>query len=482
MTDAASIAPVRPPRIMPNRHIPHAVQGHYRRIKTVIASILLTLFFVMPWLRWSRGDLLPNQAILFDLPGRRLFVFGFEFWPQDLPLAAGILMFSAFALFYATTLAGRVWCGFACPQTVWTDFFFAIDRWSARFAGQNSLQANVLRKGSWIAIAILTGFTFTAYFADAPTFTSQIVRGTGSPAAYSSLILIAGMTWLLAAYARERVCLHMCPWPRFQAALLDIESLVVTYRSWRGEPRAKKRVPLRSDLVVGTELHEYATDEGRGDCIDCQRCVNVCPTGIDIRDGLQMGCIGCGLCIDACDDIMHRLDRPAGLICFDTESASGVHSFTRAKVSLLRLKALLFAIACIFAIGAVGAGLARMSDVTLDVDSERNPPFVRLSDGSIRNDYVLRLSHRRPHLANVKISIEGLAHAQLRAATSQKPATGSSINLPVDADRSASDRLLVSLPKDDAPAGRVPFTFVFADAATGQNLGKIESYFWGPSK
>jgi len=481
VTGPATLTAPRAARPAPRRSVPQAVQGRYRRIKTLLTGGLLALFFVTPWLRFDRGESLPGQAVLFDVAGRRMFAFGLEFWPQDLPLAVGVLVLAACGLFYATTLAGRVWCGFACPQTVWSDLYFAVERWTERLTGRDSPLGRAVRSILWIAIAVVTGFGFTAYFVDVTTLPWRLVSGTAPLGAYVTVGLLTLTTWLLAAYARERVCLHMCPWPRFQAALLDRHSLVVTYQAWRGEPRGRKRVPLRPDLAHPTleQLVSSATAEViRGDCIDCTRCVTVCPTGVDIRHGLQMGCIGCGLCIDACDDVMTRIDRPAGLIRFDTESAEARRSFTPARITWLRPKAMLFATACLLALGGIGYGMSHLASVTIDMDPQRNPPFVRLTDGSVRNDYVFRLAHRRGHLPAVTLSVEGLPAATLRAG-SHEGAGAATLTLPVDGDRTAGDRLLITVPKGSVPSGRTPVTFVFTDPATGERIGAVDSYFWG---
>ncbi|QFR33461.1 cytochrome c oxidase accessory protein CcoG [Ancylobacter sp. TS-1] len=484
---ATTFQGLSPARAVVRPDIPHAVRGRFRSIKTVLAGLMLGFFFLAPWLRWERGPALPGQAILFDLPGRRLFVFGLEFWPQDLPIAVGLMIAGALALFFATTLAGRVWCGFACPQTVWSDLFFAADRLIARLVGKGALERR-LRTAAWISIALATGVGFTAFFIDAPSLPGLLLSGRAPAIAYATVLVLTGTTWLLAAYARERVCLHMCPWPRFQAALLDRQSFVVTYQDWRGEPRGRKRDMLRPDLAnpgrtpgliaLVADATAFSAPV-RGDCIDCTRCVTVCPTGVDIRKGLQMGCIGCGLCIDACNEVMARLERPAGLIRFDVESAQAAPGFAPPRLDWLRPKALAFGLAALLAFGLSGYGMATLADVTAHADPQRNPPFVRLSDGSVRNDYALRLAHRRAELARVVIHAEGLDGAQLRLGTLDRPPTGA-LTVTVGAGRSLDERLLVLLPRDAAPHGRRDFTLVLTDPASGEELARVPSYFWGP--
>ena len=452
------------------RPVPLPVKGRYRRIKTVVAGLLLGLFFLVPWIRWDRGGDMPGQAVMFDVPGRRFFFFGLEFWPQDLPLVLGLMVLGALGLFLATTISGRVWCGFTCPQTVWTDLFFTGDRLADRIAGKGTPAAKALRQVFWIGLSLLTGFGFAAWFTDVTTLPGRLLGGGLSSGLFGTVAVLTATTWALAGYARERVCLHMCPWPRFQSALLDADTLVVTYDAGRGEPRGKKRLPLRADLGGP------GGDTARGDCVDCNKCFAVCPTGVDIRDGLQMGCIGCGLCIDACDDVMGKLGRPGRLIDFASEA--GV--VPKPRRLLPRPKILIFGAAMMVTLALLGYGLFSVQKVTVDLQPQRNPPFVRLSDGSVRNDYLLRVDHRLPALAAVAVSVEGLPGATVRFGESEGP------TLALGEDRSGSDRLMITLPRaalDTAGLdadGHKPITLVLTDAANGRVIERENSYFWGP--
>jgi cytochrome c oxidase accessory protein FixG len=462
--------------------IPQTVRGRYRTIKTAVASFLLALYFITPWIRWDRGPSLPDQAVLFDLPGRRLFIFGLEFWPQDLPIAAGALILGAFGLFGATAVAGRIWCGFTCPQTVWTDLFFTIERFCERLFGKGTMLSNIAKPIIQILLAILTAFGFAAFFNNALTFPQALVTGTAPFGAYIAIGVLTLTTWLFAAYAKERVCLHMCPWPRFQAALLDKDSLVVTYQKWRGEPRGKKRTPLRPELTqFDTLIREASAIDGtRGDCIDCMRCVNVCPTGIDIRDGLQMGCIGCGLCVDACDDVMTKIERPAGLIRFDVEGSERSASFVRSPVRFVRPKTMLYGLLCLGALAAIVVGILRMDSVLVDVDPQRGQPFVQLSDGSVRNDYSFRLAHRLPELDRVVIRAEGLDGVTVRFADAE--VGHEAVEVAVPGGRRISDRLMVTAATGLAPSGRAALRIVVSDPLSGDILGEVHTYFWGPGR
>ncbi len=444
--------------------VPATASGRYRRIKTGLACLLLGWFFLVPFLRWDRGPDLPGQAILFDLPGRRLFLFGWEFWPQDLPIAVGLLVGAASLLFYATALAGRVWCGFACPQTVWTDLFFAVDR----FCEHRRIPPVLVK----IAIALLTGFGFACWFTDAPTLAGRLLGGSAAPGSYGAVLIIGGLTWLLGVYAKQRVCLHMCPWPRFQAALLDRDSQVVTYQSWRGESRGRKRIPLREDL--GGE-----PGGTRGDCIDCTRCVAVCPTLIDIRDGLQMGCIGCGLCVDACDTVMEKIGRPAGLIRFDSETNADAKSWTKTLPRPFAAKPMLFLSVAVLALGAALFAMLTLSPLRADLDPQRNPLFVRLSDGGIRNDFLLHIQARQPGLSTLRLRLAEGEAGLLRLASSGDHIGAETVDVTLD-QRELRERLLITRPAGADAKGRSPLHLLVLDARDGRLLGTVETQFWGP--
>jgi len=467
----SAAAPARG-RAARRRPVPLPVKGRYRRIKTLVGLGLIGLFFAVPWLRFDRGLDQPGQAVMFDVPGRRLLVFGLEFWPQDLPLVLGLMILGALGLFLATAISGRLWCGFTCPQTVWTDLFFAMDRLADRIAGKGRGGAKVIRQVFWTGLSLLTGIGFAAYFTDVTALPGALLSGRASAGTVFAILLLTATTWLLAGFARERVCLHMCPWPRFQAALLDADSLVVTYQAWRGEPRGKKRLALKPELAPDSSPAPGAAT--RGDCVDCERCFAVCPTGVDIREGLQMGCIGCGLCIDACDDVMAKLERPAGLIRFDSEANQASPALVRPKARVIRPKTIFFAAGCLVVVGLLGFGLSTIQRVTIDLTPQRNPPFVALSDGSIRNDYQIRLSHRLPALAAVAVSVEGLPGAKLRIGDRDDA------RFTVNQDRSADDRLMITVPRGTPVEGRREITVQFSDASTGRVLRRIDSYFWGP--
>ena len=315
---------------------PKAVDGTFRRLKWAILVVTLTVYYVTPWLRWDRGPWAPDQAVLIDLAGRRFYFFGIEIWPHEFYYVAGLLIMAGIGLFLITSAVGRAWCGYTCPQTVWTDLFQHVERfidgdrnaqirldrapWGPAKIGRRALKYSI-----WLAIAVATGGAWIFYFADAPTLARDFVAGDAPWVAYSTVAILTATTFTFGGFLREQVCIYMCPWPRIQSAMLDEKSLIVTYKEWRGEPRTQgiKRATL-GDLKLG------------GDCIDCNACVSVCPTGIDIRKGPQVGCITCALCIDACDKVMAQVGRPRGLIDYTTFENAELERKGEAPKPLLR--------------------------------------------------------------------------------------------------------------------------------------------------
>ncbi|NBT33917.1 MAG: cytochrome c oxidase accessory protein CcoG, partial [Rhodobacteraceae bacterium] len=280
---------------------PRRVKGKFRSLKWAIMVVTLAIYYLTPWIRWDRGPELPDQAVLVDMAGRRFFFFWIEIWPHEFYFVAGLLIMAGLGLFLFTSALGRVWCGYACPQTVWTDLFILVERWiegdrnaRLRLHRQKKLDFHKVRLRltkwtAWLLIGLATGGAWVFYFADAPTLLRDLLSAQAHPVAYTTLAVLTLTTFFFGGFAREQICIYACPWPRIQAAMMDEETLTVGYRDWRGEPRGKHRKAEGSEKL--------------GDCIDCNACVNVCPMGIDIRDGQQLACITCALCIDACDDV-----------------------------------------------------------------------------------------------------------------------------------------------------------------------------------
>src|SRR3954470_18129380 len=311
------------PLYAPHKKVyPQKVSGTFRRIKWALMAVCLAVYYLLPFVRWDRGPGAPGQAVLVDLEGGRFYFFFIGLWPQEVYFFTGLLILAALALFLMNAVGGRIWCGYLCPQTVWTDLFYAVERLiegdrrermkKDAVKGTMKLRrfAELLLKHSiWLMIAWWTGGAWVLYFNDAPTLVKQLVTFQAPAIAYIWIGILTATTYLLAGFMREQVCVYMCPWPRIQAALTDEWALNVTYKYDRGEKR--------TSLKKANELR--ASGETAGDCIDCYQCVAVCPTGIDIRDGAQLDCIQCGLCIDACDSVMTKIGRPARLIGYDND-------------------------------------------------------------------------------------------------------------------------------------------------------------------
>ncbi len=385
---------------------PRRVSGKFRTLKWWLMGFTLGIYYLTPWIRWDRGPNLPDQAVLIDLSARRFYFFWIEIWPHEFYFIAGLLIMAGLGLFLFTSALGRVWCGYACPQTVWTDLFILVERWieGDRNARIRLLKAKWTAKKwrlritkwiVWVLIGLATGGAWVFYFADAPTLLVSLVTLTAHPVAYTTIVVLTLFTVLFGGFAREQICIYMCPWPRIQAAMLDEDTITVAYRDWRGEPRGKHRKAEGADQL--------------GDCIDCMACVNVCPVGIDIRDGQQLECITCALCIDACDDIMDKIGKPRGLVDYmaltdETDERAGDPPKNVWR-HILRPRTILYtSLWSLIGVGLVFALFVR-PDIDMTVAPIRNPTFVILSDGSIRNAYDVRLRNKNGDARPFEISL-----------------------------------------------------------------------------
>ena len=458
---------------------PKDVKGRVRRIKWVVLGLCLAVYYLLPWVRWDRGVGSPDQAVLLDLPNRRFYFFWIEIWPQEIYFLTALLILGALSLFIATSIGGRVWCGYTCPQTVWTDLFLWVERRiegdrnaRMRFDKQpmsgNKLAKKAAKHGIWVLIALATGGAWIMYYVDAPTLVAGFFTGQLEFVTYFFIFLFTATTYLLAGAAREQVCTYMCPWPRFQSALLDEDSLVVTYRGWRGEPRGKHK---KGDSW-----------EGRGDCVDCKQCVAVCPTGIDIRDGLQLECIGCGLCVDACDDVMDRVGRPRGLIAFDSERNQLLANAGQPRTSrlsrLVRPRTIIYA-ALITTVALVFlTAMAFRTALEVNVIHDRNPLYVTLSDGSIRNGFTLRVLNMAQEPRSFALAIDGIEGAALTVVgLDGSPSGDVVVNASPDAIESL--RVFVRAPREALDGAATDVDFILTNLETG-SVSRHGSVFRGP--
>jgi len=456
---------------------PQSVSGTFRNIKWALMAFCLGVYYFLPFVRWDRGPNAPNQAVLIDFPHRRFYFFFIEIWPQEVYYFTGLLVIAAMTLFLMNALGGRVWCGYLCPQTVWTDLFYATERWIEGDRRTRMMKEKgkltprrvgeiVAKHSIWLFIAWWTGGAWVLYFADAPTLVKELATGEAPSIAYISIAVLTFTTYTLAGHMREQVCVYMCPWPRIQAALTDEWALNVTYRYDRGEPRTsiKKAVELR------------AKGEAAGDCVDCYQCVAVCPTGIDIRDGAQLGCIMCGLCIDACDTVMTKVGRPTRLIAYDTDvnikrRLAGQNPVYR----LFRARTLVY-VAIIAATGLLMLyTLMTRSALALNVLHDRNPLFVTLSDGSIRNGYTLHFLNKLNSLRTVALDVEGLPDPTVHVVGSDVITVGPPL-VALAPDQTREVRVLVTLPASAKLGKSMPVVFGVRDLETGETTTTADHF------
>lgn len=381
---------------------PREVQGRFASARRLTVFVLLGLFYGVAWLQW-RG----HQALLFDLPARKFHIFGLTLWPQDFFYMALLLIIAALSLFFFTALAGRLFCGYACPQTVWTELFLWIERWTEGPRARRMkldegpwTAEKVLRKSAkqaaWVALACYTGFTFVGYFTPIRSIGSQLVHLSLGSWAIFWVFLYSLATYGNAGFLREQVCKYMCPYARFQSAMFDKDTLVISYDTVRGEPRGARR--------RGSD----AKAQGLGDCIDCTLCVQVCPTGIDIRKGLQYECIACAACIDACDDVMDKMGSPRGLIRYTTEHAMSGKASRIARPRLFVYGFLLSAAA-----SAIVYSLAVRTPLILDVIRDRNALYREVHGGLIENIYTIRIINEDDKAHAYRLEAAGLNSLQV---------------------------------------------------------------------
>ncbi|MBP2298641.1 cytochrome c oxidase accessory protein CcoG [Azospirillum picis] len=458
------------------------VRGRFRRIKWAVLIALLAIYYVTPWIRWDRGPGIPDQAVLIDMVGRRAYFFWIEIWPQEVYYLTGLLILGAFGIFFATTLFGRVWCGFACPQTVWTDLFMWVERKiegprtqrirldKAALSG-SKLARKATKHAAWLAISLLTGGAWVFYFNDAPTLMNDLLHGNLTGGVATFIALFSFTTYFFAGWAREQICIYVCPWRSFQSAMVDEDTFLVTYEDWRGEGRG----PLRKS--------QSWTDRqaaGLGDCIDCKQCVQVCPTGTDIRKGQQISCIGCGLCVDACNEVMAQIGRPGDLVRFDTQSNQIAKIDGRAeRVKLVRPRTVIYSLIMLVVVAAMAIALVLRPSLDVSVLRDRAPLFVTLSDGSVQNAYTIKVLNKTHVARSYAVTIDGLSGPQLSVAGDEQAGRGGSLLLTADPDTVATYRVFVKVPAASVTSGSTDIAVVARDAASGET-GRHASVFMAP--
>ena len=449
---------------------PQRIWGRFRVIKWSVLGLLLGLYYLAPWLRWDRGEGRPDQALLVDMPARRAYFFWIEIWPQEVYYFAGLLILGAVGLFLATALLGRVWCGFTCPQTVWTDLFLQVERWvegdrNARLKldkerwSPRKLRLKVTKHAGWLIIAAATGGAWVMYFNDAPTLLRDLALLKATWTQVGFILLFTATTYLLAGWAREQVCIYMCPWPRFQGAMFDEHTMLVTYESWRGEPRGKKKAKDTEKL---------------GDCIDCDLCVHVCPTGVDIREGQQMACIGCGLCIDACNSVMAKLQRPLELITYDSLSNSAARAVDKpVQYKFIRSRTIIYAAGLVLVVAAMLFSLSTRATMDVTVQADRSPLFVKLGAGEIQDGFTLKISNKSPQPMEYRVSATGIDGLAIKVIGADPQA------LRVAGDSVGTFRMLLKAPRQSLARKSTDITIGAVNLTTGEE-SQHGAIFSGP--
>jgi cytochrome c oxidase accessory protein FixG len=442
---------------------PREVTGRYATLRNLAVWVLLGIYYVLPWIGWEG-----RQAVLFDLPARKFYVFGLTFWPQDFFFMAWLLIIAALSLFFFTALAGRLWCGYACPQTVWTEAFL----WMERITEGNHSQRRKLDRGPWtkqkvlrktakqalwIGFALWTGFTFVGYFTPVDELARKIVTFSTGPWETFWVVFYGFATYGNAGLLREQVCKYMCPYARFQSAMFDQDTMIISYDEARGEPRG------------GRKRSADPKASGLGDCIDCNMCVQVCPTGIDIRDGLQIECIACAACVDVCNSVMDKMGYERGLVRYTTHNAME----ERQPVRVMRPRTAIYGTLLALLIAGFLVGVAGRSTLIVDVIRDRNTLYRELPGGIIENVYTAVLVNKTEVPRQFELSVEGLAGLTLELDAEE----------PVTAGPGEVRRVPIRL---QVPAGQVPAAgadvrLVVEAAGAVPETVEAETRFLGPA-
>jgi len=436
------------------------IKGYFQKVRLFTGWPLLLGYFLLPWISW--GD---RPAVFFDIPNRQFHILEITFWPKDFILLSAILIIAAFALFTITTWLGRVWCGYTCPQTVWTSVFM----WAEQFAegsrnqrikldkapwSVNKIFRKTLKHSMWVGFAVLTGLTFVGYFSPVRELLPNMLIFNLGPWEAFWIFFFAFATYGNAGWLREQVCMYMCPYARFQSTMFDRDTLIVSYDPERGESRGARK--KESDYKA----------EGMGDCIDCQMCVQVCPVGIDIRDGIQYECINCALCIDACDEIMDKMEYPRGLIKYTTENRLE----HKEEHSLMRPKLLSYGAVLLLMVAAFVLFILDRDDIELDITRDRSTLYGTTIEGLIENSYTLKILNKSQDTERYIISVTGVEGLTLKGRTEVELASGKQTEVSL---RAQIEPTLLITPN-------MPIEFVVSAKDQSAQVSE-ESRFIGPS-
>jgi cytochrome c oxidase accessory protein FixG len=453
-------APGAPMYASAEKIYPREMKGRFDRLSKLATIVLLGLFYVVPWLPWD-----DRQAVLFDLPARKFYLLGLTLWPQDFPYLAVLLIIAALSLFFFTALLGRVWCGFACPQTVWTEAFIWMEQWTEGTRSQrmkldkapwswNKLRRKGSKQFLWVTFSLWTGFTFVGFFVPIRELGPELLTFSAGGWATFWTFFYGFATYGNAGYMREQVCKYMCPYARFQSAMFDKDTLIISYDEKRGEPRGSRQRGADPGAL------------GVGHCIDCTLCVQVCPTGIDIRDGLQYECIACAACIDACDSVMDKMNYPRGLVRYSTE-----HGMEKGETRILRPRVFVYATLLLVLMGGLVTSMATRTPIILDVIRDRNFLYRELPDGEIENIYTLKVVNQRNDARNFRLSVEGVPGIEL---------DGISAIVAVDGGGVLSLPVRVRAPAESA-YGIMNIAFTVTDVDDASVTMTEDSRFLGPT-
>ena len=436
---------------------PRSIRGFFAHWRWAMVFITQLVFYGLPWMEWGQ-----RQIVLFDLGARRFYIFGLVLYPQDFIYLTGLLIISALSLFLFTAVAGRLWCGFACPQTVYTEIFMWIEH---KIEGERSsrlrldagkwnwekLWKKTVKQGLWIAVSLWTGFTFVGYFVPIRDLGIELMSLQGTWQIF--WVLFYGFaTYGNAGFLREQVCKYMCPYARFQSAMFDKDTLIVTYDKTRGEPRGPR-----------TKKTDYKA-KGLGDCIDCTLCVQVCPVGIDIRDGLQYECIGCGLCVDACNTVMDKMNYPRGLIRFSTQNAL-VKGWTQSEIvkRVLRPRVLIYTGVLVALCSVMLVSLLSKAPLKVDVERDRAALSRIVAGGKLENVYRLQIMNATEQLQNYKITASGLNGIELHM--------GEDL-IAIEASQSRWVAVRLQIPYGSVPSGSHPVSFEVKAVESGVSVNE----------